>query len=271
MSLIKGLTGITEDKLRNELEPATRQAILKFIRGVFKRQIVVGRLKNDPTAGLAVKTKKKRSYPTVMTQEEIFKVIDYAKSIDADWAKEWAYVYEVAYYTGARSGELYALKWSDVELDNIGAKRIYIKKSYDWKTETLKNTKGKSDRVVPVNKDLEKVLRELKKKYPNAEFVLPRIPDWKQGKSAEQLKTYQRDLDIKPTKFHSIRATTITNLLLNSMPLVKVQALVGHEEIQTTMLYLASIGDEVQGVTDCLSREDNVVKADFKAKKSGKR
>lgn len=258
---------ISSDELREQVAVPTRQSILKHIRAVFKRQVTIGRLKNDPTAGLYIKKRKTVSYPTTMTEKEIFKVVSYARDLRAIWSVEWSYVYEVAYYTGARSGELYALEWENVILDGEGIDRILIKKSYDWKTETLKGTKGKKDRVVPVNKPLKKVLKKLKEMYPSSSFVLPRIPDWKQGKSAEVLRGFQLAVGIKPTKFHAIRGSTITNLLIKGQPLVKVQSLCGHDQIQTTMLYLGAIGRDVEDITNCLSLTNNLLKADFKNKK----
>ena len=196
-----------------------------------------------------------------MSHEEALSLINYAKTIHPDWAN----VYTVAYLTGARSGELYALKWEHVDFKN---KIIYIKDSYGWKTEKTKSTKGKKDRTVPINSSLDALLKELKLKNPTNEYVLPRIADWKNGKSAQIIRQYQKALGIKQSKFHAIRGTFITNLLLAGVPVIKVQAICGHDDLKTTLLYVGMLGEDTKGATESLSLEPKVVSLDeFKDKK----
>lgn len=85
------------------------------------------------------------------------------------------------------------------------------------------------------------------------DFVLPHIPDWKNGRAAEVLKAFQKGANVRETKFHGIRGTFITNLLLSGVPVVKVQTICGHEDLKTTLLYLRMVGDETKGATDGLS------------------
>lgn len=273
---------ITNDKLKSETEPATRQSLLKFIRGALKIQIIKGRLKYDPTAGLIIRVKKKESYPVSLTHNDIVLLIKYARGLNQEWSDAWADVYEVAYLCGARSGELWSLTWSNVILEGSD-KKIKIKYSYDWKTEKTKPTKGKKDRMIPLSPTLEKSLRRLKEKYPNSEYVLPRIPDWKRGEGAEIIRSYLDGLkvdveletkgeDLEKINFHSLRGSFITNLLLKNEPLIKVMALAGHEDLATTRRYLRAIGSELKGSTDALTLDledanGNLIEADFNQKK----
>lgn len=208
-----------------------------------------GRIKHNPAMGIYIRGKKKTNYPPVMTHNEIIKLIEYVKTLKEEWTDDWVKVYTVAYLTGARSGELYSLLWDDVKWDS---KTIQITKNYDWKTETHKKiTKGKQDRTVPMNPELLEYLLELRGN-PH-DFVLPHIPDWKNGRAAEVLKAFQKGANVRETKFHGIRGTFITNLLLSGVPVVKVQTICGHEDLKTTLLYLRMVGDETKGATDGLS------------------
>lgn len=271
---------ITDEKLKSETEPATRQSLLKFIRGALKRQVILGRIKYDPTAGLIVRAKKKQSDPISLTHNDVVRLIKYARDLNQEWSDAWADVYEVGYLSGARSGELWSMTWSNVILDGAD-KKIKIKYSYDWKTEKTKPTKGKKDRIIPLSPTLEKVLRKLKEKYPNSEYVLPRIPDWKRGEGAEIIRGYLDGLktiveletkgdDLEKINFHSLRGSFIVNLLLKNTPLIKVMALCGHEDIATTRRYLRSITKELAGSTDVLTLEEdngNVIEAQFNGDK----
>ncbi|MBN8542315.1 MAG: site-specific integrase [Deltaproteobacteria bacterium] len=252
---------INSDELKkneNERPKApTRVNILKYIRGVFKYMLDKGRIKHNPATGIYIRGKKKINYPPVMTHNEMIGLIEYVKNLNQKWAKDWAKVYTVAYLTGARSGELYSLLWDDVKWES---KTIQITKNYDWKTETHKKiTKGKQDRTVPMNPELMEYLLEFR--GHNHEFVLPRIPDWQNGRAAEIIKAFQKGANVRETKFHGIRGTFITNLLLSGVPVVKVQTMCGHEDLKTTLLYLRMVGDETKGATDGLSlksKPDNI-------------
>ncbi len=237
----------SEDLKKNEdekVKSATRVNILKFIRGVFKYMVDKGRMKHNPAMGIYIRGKKKLSYPTVMKHNEMISLIKYTETVDPDWAS----VYTVAYLTGARSGELYSMKWENVDWDN---KLLFIRENYDWKTETHQPTKGKKDRTVPINKALLECLMKLRGKH--GLYILPRIQDWKNGKSAQIIRQYQKALKIRQTKFHGIRGTFITNLLLQNVPVIKVQAIVGHDDLKTTLMYVGMLAEETKGATEVLT------------------
>lgn len=273
----KWLSEFTSDKIEafmattaiKKLEVRTQQKILLYIRSIFIRQVRMGRINHDPSQGLRVRPKKQKEPPKTMEPAQITQVIEHARADGGMWGEAWSFIYEVAFYTGARSGELYAMEWADVLLDDPKNKRINITKSYDWKTEKTKPTKNKSFRVLSVSPKLEKVLMRLKEKYPNSKHVLPRIPSWKQGRAAEELQAYQRSLGMEKTNFHSIRATLITQLLLAGKSLLHVQLWAGHESIKTTELYARATGRELQNLTDGLSleKEENVIQGDFENRK----
>ena len=59
-------------------------------------------------------------------------------------------------------------------------------------------------------------------------------------------------LGITSVKFHDLRATFITQLLLKGVSLAQVMAVVGHTQIKTTNVYLRVLGCDLDGVTDKL-------------------
>lgn len=246
-------SGKIEIREEKEVKPATRRNILKDIRSVFQLMVNKGIMRFNPAKGLYVRGVKKETYPEVMTHNEVIKLIDYVKTRKGDkWANLWSVVYTVAYLTGARSGELFCLVWSDIKWDS---KTIQIKRNYDWKTETINDyPKNKRHRTIPMNKDLTEFL--MKFRGLDHEFVLPRIPDWKNGKTAEVLSQYQKECGVNETNFHQgFRGSFITNLLLNGVSISKIQTIVGHEELSTTLKYQGMIGKHTKGATDDLTLE----------------
>jgi integrase len=140
------------------------------------------------------------------------------------------------------------MKWENVDWEN---RLLFIRENYDWKTETHQPTKGKKDRTVPINLDLLECFLGLRGKH--GEYILPRIQDWKNGKSAQIVRQFQKALKIRQTKFHGIRGTFITNLLLQGVPVIKVQAIVGHDDLKTTLMYVGMLAEETKGATDVLT------------------
>lgn len=247
---------LNSQDLKREVSHTTRKNILKFIRQVFKRQIAIGAITHNPTNGVHVRKSideidqnKPDREPIFMSKIDFVKVLTYAKKEEPEWAE----VYEVAFQSGLRSGELFSLKWVNVIFhEDLKKCKIMVKTSYDWKTEkVLPLTKGKKDRVVPINERLLILLKELKLKS-NSEFVLPRIQDWKNGKAAEIIRRIQETVGVEPTKFHALRGSFCTNLLLDNVPPILVQKMLGHSSFRTTQLYVSLAGIDVEGSTDSL-------------------
>lgn len=254
---------LNNSKLKNEITYATRKQILKFIRQVFKRQIALGHINHNPTNGVHIRRganelKAPEKEPKVMQKEDFYKVLDFAKKYFPDWA----IVYEVAFNSGLRSGELFSLVWSNV---NFEMKQVNVKTSYDWKTEKILNTtKGKKDRIVPFSPRLEELLKDLKTKS-TSNFVLPRIDDWRNGKAAEVLRRMQKEVKINyTTKFHALRGSYCTALLLAGKPPILVQKIMGHSSFRTTQFYIDLVGLDLKDVVgDALER--NVIPINRKA------
>ncbi|MCY4644225.1 MAG: tyrosine-type recombinase/integrase [Bacteriovoracales bacterium] len=81
------------------------------------------------------------------------------------------------------------------------------------------------------------------------DLVLPRLREWRHGIQSKILSAFCRSLGITAVKFHDLRATFITNLLAQGVPLVKVMAIVGHAEMSTTNEYLRLAGVDVKDDT----------------------
>lgn len=232
-------------KLKDK-SPETKKNILKFIRQVFNYQISLGNktLKFNPASGFSAgKTTKNK--PETISKQDMEKIIDYTHEHNS----EWATIYFLAYQLGCRSGELYALKWSDI---NWNEKNITVGKSYCWKSKKEKAPKNDKYRVLPLNKSTFSYLEKYYKKSKDNLYILPRITAWEKGRAAQILANIQDKLKIPKTNFHSIRSTFITQLLLNDVPPIKVMELAGHRDFKTTEIYVRSVAKELKGTTDVL-------------------
>lgn len=229
-----------------DLSPWTRKTILKMVRRIFEMATQEGLIDRNPCAGISVKVPDVEQKVLTNTEVEIF--LKEAKETNHRFYPIWA----LALMTGMRSGEMFALKWTDVDFEG---RNISVSKSWSNKNG-FTSTKTQRSRIVPISAPLLKFLKELKiQRGQEGEFVLPQILEWENGEQARVTREFCASINITPVKFHDLRATFITNLLARGESLARVMAIVGHSQIKTTNGYLRKAGVDVQGATDKLGYE----------------
>jgi len=126
--------------------------------------------------------------------------------------------------TGMRKGEILNLKWSDVDLKN---RKI-----------TLFNTKNNEMRMIPVNKTLCQELTVLKSNCQNEGYVFCNAVNQQPFKDIKKSFTSAlKKCDIKDFRFHDLRHTFASRLVMKGVDLRTVQQLMGHKSIKMTMRY----------------------------------
>jgi integrase len=245
----KELSSITRDdvykvvyeEFDQTLSAYSKKTLLKQIKRVFQIAVDDGLLDRNPAVGIKVPLPERD--PLVLTNEEAKIFLQQAKGLGHRFYPIWL----VALFTGMRSGELYALEWSDVDFE---AKMISVTKQWTNKCG-ITPTKTRRNRVVPVSDELLKFLREYRMKRQGNE-LLPKFPEWENGEQAQVTREFCMSIGITPVKFHDLRATFITNLLSRGVPLGVVMSIVGHTQIKTTNVYFRKAGVDVRGGTDKL-------------------
>lgn len=147
-----------------------------------------------------------------------------------------------------REGELLALKWKNVDLDN---KIIHVDESVktvavfdsdgnkETKTLFLEPKTQKSIRDIPLPDVLVNQLKSIKN---NSEFVFTN-----EGKTVTHKALYlswKRNLNkinIPYRKFHALRHTYAITLLSKGADIKTVSELMGHYDISITQIYLHSL------------------------------
>jgi len=238
----------------SKISPWTRKTILKMVRRIFEMAVEDGIIDRNPCAGIRVNVPEVDQKVLTKTEVEIF--LQEAKQTNHRFYPVWA----MALMTGMRSGELFALKWTDIDFEGrtISVSRQWTNKNGFGPTKTQRS------RVVPISNALLKFLKKLKIKSGNqSEFVLPQMPEWENGEQARISREFCAAIGITPVKFHDLRETFITNLLARGESLARVMAIVGHSQIKTTNGYLRKAGVDVQGATEKLGYDlpDEVVGA----------
>lgn len=177
-----------------------------------------------------IKLKKKLEHlPLYFSQEDFLKLYN---SIQTKGLKE---IVLAGYLTGMRENELTSLTWHAV---NIEEKKITLQC-----TETFK-TKNRRIRVVPLNVEVVELLKELYlKKCDDYVFHYTtkcnRILKWS---NINLIQLFTREIkrifgNDSKYHFHCLRHSFASNLAQKGIPIFTISKLLGHSQLQTTMIY----------------------------------
>ena len=230
------------EKIDKKISIQTRKTILKMVKRIFQMAVEEGLLNHNPCIGIVMKVPEVDQ--KVLTAKEVDILLREGKATNHRFYPMWV----MALMTGMRSGELFALKWTDIDLE---AQTISVSKQWTSKSG-FTSTKTRRSRIVPISDDLLTFLKEWKLQSGRAEFVLPHLTEWQNGDQALVLREFCESIGITSVKFHDLRATFITNLLARGETLARVIAIVGHTQIKTTNVYLRKAGIDVKGATSKL-------------------
>jgi integrase len=159
----------------------------------------------------------------------------------------------VALYTGLRRGELLALRWKDLDLDN---NRLFIRRSVnEIRGEGLiyKDPKTEdSKRTVDFDEDVTALLKRYLKKqfrYYNKEEIVFLHEDGRKIRPdllTKKFKRKIREMGKPKTRFHDLRHTHATWLLkLGENPKV-VQERLGHHDVTITLKIYSHVVPSMQ-------------------------
>jgi integrase len=136
----------------------------------------------------------------------------------------------LALYSGMRRGEIFKLKWSDIDLER---KIVY-----------LRNPKSGRDKVLPLNDLALNILKDCT--HHEGEYIFPARsggPRKSISRAAQEImKAAGIPDDFRP--MHGLRHFFATNLICNGVDLAVLQKLMTHSSPQMTLRY-AKIRDKV--------------------------
>ena len=164
--------------------------------------------------------KKSRSLPTVLSQEEVIRLLQNTKNLKHRAAL--AFIYSA----GFRIGELINLELRHIDMDR---NQILIQ-----------NGKGRKDRYVPLAKSFKPLLINYITTYQPKRFFIEGKPyeKYSAGSIRAFLRTSCRLANIhKRVTPHCLRHSFATHLLENGIDLRLIQELLGHAKPETTMIY----------------------------------
>lgn len=253
---------------KRDVSAATQKQALNALIFLYKKVLDI-----DLGDGIApTRSKRRLNLPTVLTQEEVTKLLENMKNINALMAK-------LLYGCGLRLMECIRLRVKDVD---FGQGKIFIRNAKGGKDrivilpESLRGELEKQiDYVIALhNEALEKGFGEvyipdaLSRKYTNAsketgwQYVFPakKLSDdpisGKMMRHHVMESTLQKAVKRAVTKAgiykkascHTLRHSFATHLLENGTNIRIVQELMGHNDVKTTEIYTHVMKKEIDSV-----------------------
>lgn len=204
------------------------KSINNQLSAIFNYAVRYYDLKENPCHKAGSMGKKQAEEMQIWTLEE------FRQFTQAIHKPELYAAYNVMYYTGVRVGELLALTWADIDLDN---NTISITKSYQrLNGEDIITTPKtpKSIRTIMIFDYLAEIIRTYK-----ASIYKPHVNDrvfpYTKGKLGRYLKQITDTAGLKKIRLHDLRHSHASLLIeLGFSPLLIAERL-GHENIETTL------------------------------------
>jgi len=178
---------------------------------------------NDEARSPTYATRTVRKLPTVLTQKEVWRIINVPENI------KHRLLLMTTYSAGLRANEVIKLKSK-----HIDSERMLIK---------VENGKGGKDRYTLLSEKLLYELRQYYKEYQPKEYLFPSDFKGRTFLSYETLRSTYEDARKKAgvnkgSGLHTLRHSFATHLLEAGCDLRKIQLLLGHKNLTTTMIYL---------------------------------
>lgn len=175
--------------------------------------------------------------------DEYFKYITVAKEYAASKTSlvDWGYYvfFSIAFYTGARKGEINALKWSDIDGNVIHIRRSISQKQKGKDIESPPKNKS-SYRDIQMPLPLIEILKEHKlrqqqdKNFTEDYRVCGGVAPLRDTSIENHNKYYAKQADLPHIRIHDFRHTHASFLANNGINIQEIARRLGHSNVQQT-------------------------------------
>lgn len=227
-------------ELKNSKKPRTVNELRKILNAIFNLAINNDRMSTNPV---------KKVPPFSMDETPIY--------IPPE--KDLLKVFKVA--TPRQRAQLLFIKNTMCRVSasrNVTQSDVNLKE--EWVELKTRKTRGGGEKrwKVPINSELRPALARLIKNS-SGEYLFPNADGSRQTKYPRWLKDLCQRAKVKPFTFHAIRHYSATRAHNKRANIGGIQAMLGHENIKTTSIYLQSLDETTRSVAETLKTSKKAV------------
>ena len=264
------------DGRSGSVAPATIFGLYKILRAMLNKAKEWNYITHNPVDDIPKDKRPKPNYKVkpILEDDQLASLLQKLFEMkESGMAVKNQLFFYLALITGARSGELIALSWSDIDYAN---KRITISKDiYVDKNKTLvqNRTKGMENRTVffddfcaellrKHNEYQTAWLRERNMDNPNMYVFIKRTVRKSRQREAELpsresfhhfMRKFLKKHGLPAIDVHGFRRMAASYSVNNQVPLTTVQTMLGHKSLSTTMIYLRTLNNSRKEGVEALS------------------
>lgn len=250
----------------------TQRLLYRVLRNVVNYALKVEYLERDPFRRLAQSDK-----PPAPSDEVSALTADEMRAFTAALEEEppfWKTLVSVLIMTGIRRGEVFGLKWKDIDFDGQSVticRNATYEPSADSKVR-IALPKSKKRRVVPLASALASILTNFKRqqaeRYGDAltdeSFIFCREDNPDRPRNPQSLNDWQRRFckrhGLRPVNPHMLRHSFATAAINSGASLKAVQKILGHSNAGVTMRFYVGSDSESERAT--VSSVEAIIKGD---------
>ncbi len=228
---------------------ATINKEMSVLRHMFNKAVEWEMLDKSPfERGKTLVVKENNSRLRYLSEEEIERLLTECK--------KQKHLYRIVFYalnTGMRRGEILSLQW-----DQVRNGFIYLRK-----------TKTNEPRQIPINADLAGMLKEIRREQ---ELRTKYVFTYKAGRESPAVsikridrafKAALRRAGIENFRFHDLRHTFASHMVMRGASLKDVQELLGHKSMTMTLRYAHLSQERKKKAVNLLNGLTAYVKSDM--------
>ena len=199
-------------KSKATTQPATVNRELALLKHMYSKAIEWGRYEENPA--------KKVKLLKGEVKRVRFLMPDDVQKLLSNCADHLKPIVTVAVHTGMRKGELLSLNWDQV--------------NFEQGIISLLDTKNHERRDIPINETVKATLTGLERK---GSYVFSAEDGGSFGDVRRSFETALRRSGIQDFRFHDLRHTFASNLVMESVDIMTVKELMGHKDLTMTLRY----------------------------------
>jgi integrase len=237
--------------LKKNLSKATANLVIQHFKAVFNYSYNNDLILRHPAKNFK-QLRLDRKEMDYFSQDEMDQLLSYTNQKYVG-EERWKHVLYLTFFlTGGRLGEVLGLEWNRINFDRDS---IIFSQMWDGVfNKIIKTTKGRKDRVVPLNTLLKKELGSMRNKSKGS-FLFSDVDDRPIDPSNFRSRNWEKDLKlagIRTMRIHDARHTYASLFVMNGGSLYDLKTVLGHADIKTTERYAHLSNEHLAGVKDII-------------------